>query len=392
MKVLWYSNSVWANSGYGRCAKYITYGLAKAGYQVGHQTNFGLIGGIVNDGMITHYPQGGGFSEGELFSNYVADKFDMAILQYDIWALDSIPDRIRQTNAVICPYVPLDHEFISPRLKSKLDASFELIAMCDYGEKLLRADGYKNVRTIYHGVDTEFYKPSEKPKEQCKQLIGFSGKDFVIGMVAMNRTGRKDIPRQLEAIATFKNNHPELSTKLYLHTNLFQPDGDRLKDIIDYLGLGDCVRTPADREYALGYTDVEMSTVYNGCDVMLQASQSEGFGMPIVEAMACGTPVITSNTTAMTEMIQPVTPEFLVQPLDTTWIGSIPAKVAIMDRKSMVEKLELAASMDLLSMRDNLSSYAHNKYDWNKIIPQWVKLVEDVGQRIEDECIKVPEV
>jgi len=108
--------------------------------------------------------------------------------------------------------------------------------------------------------------------------------------------------------------------------------------------------------------------------------------------MACGTPVITSNTTAMTEMIAPVTPEFLVEPIDTTWIGSIPAKVAIMDRKSMVEKLELAASKDLLSYSDKLSSYAHNKYDWNKIIPQWIKLVEDVGQRIEDECIKVPEV
>lgn len=393
MRILYYGNEIWCNSGYGRCAHKITYGLARYGHEVGLQANFGLLGGILNDGVVKHYPQGSGFSETELFANYAIDKWDIIIAQYDIWALDSIPQRIQDTNAIFCPYVPIDHEFITPRLKQKLDKSFEIIAMCKYGEKMLRDAGYNNVRTIYHGVDTNVYKPIEDyDKETARTLLGFQPDDFVIGMVAMNRSGRKDIPRQLEAIKLFRDANPDVSIKVYMHTLANQPDGDNLSVIIQHLGLDDIVRLPNDRLYMLGYSDNEMSKIFQGADIMLQASPSEGFGMPIIEAQSCGVPVVATDSTSMTELLAP-TPEFLVKIRDHTWAGQIPARIPIVDRDDIVEKLNKALNTDLSKYEPQLHEHCVRTYDWeNVIVPRWQELIQHVETRMERDCVRTPKI
>jgi glycosyltransferase involved in cell wall biosynthesis len=59
----------------------------------------------------------------------------------------------------------------------------------------------------------------------------------------------------------------------------------------------------------------DLPKVYNLASVFLYPSLRESFGIPIIEAMACGTPVITSNTTAMPEVAQNAA--FLIDPLST---------------------------------------------------------------------------
>jgi len=50
------------------------------------------------------------------------------------------------------------------------------------------------------------------------------------------------------------------------------------------------------------WKQTEMSVLYNCFDVLMNVSAGEGFGIPIVEAQACGVPVITHNVTAMPEI------------------------------------------------------------------------------------------
>lgn len=53
----------------------------------------------------------------------------------------------------------------------------------------------------------------------------------------------------------------------------------------------------------VGRVDEEkLPTLYRGADALIFPSLYEGFGLPLVEAMACGTPVVTSNVTAMPEV------------------------------------------------------------------------------------------
>ena len=54
--------------------------------------------------------------------------------------------------------------------------------------------------------------------------------------------------------------------------------------------------------YRQGIPQHAMAALYSASDVLLAASMGEGFGIPVVEAQACGTPVIVSNFTAQPEL------------------------------------------------------------------------------------------
>ena len=54
--------------------------------------------------------------------------------------------------------------------------------------------------------------------------------------------------------------------------------------------------------YLTYVTDADLPSLYNGASAFILPSLHEGFGVPIIEAMACGTPVITSNCSAMSEV------------------------------------------------------------------------------------------
>ena len=71
---------------------------------------------------------------------------------------------------------------------------------------------------------------------------------------------------------------------------------NEVETLIDDLGL-------SERVYVAPYiTDEDLPKVYNGAEFFVFPSFYEGFGMPAIEAMACGTPVLVSNIDALTEV------------------------------------------------------------------------------------------
>jgi glycosyltransferase involved in cell wall biosynthesis len=85
---------------------------------------------------------------------------------------------------------------------------------------------------------------------------------------------------------------------------------------IEDLGLSDCVRL-------LGYVpDGDLPAIYTLARALAFVSRYEGFGLPILESMACGTPVVTSNTSGMAELganaallVNPSEPQEIAQAL-----------------------------------------------------------------------------
>ena len=105
---------------------------------------------------------------------------------------------------------------------------------------------------------------------------------------------RKNVMRLLEAFARFKRD-TRSDTRLLLAGNRTKVTPAIERQIAE-LGIADAVIQP-------GYVPSELLTpLYGAARMFLLPSLWEGFGIPIVEAMACGTPVLTSNVTCLPEI------------------------------------------------------------------------------------------
>jgi glycosyltransferase involved in cell wall biosynthesis len=104
---------------------------------------------------------------------------------------------------------------------------------------------------------------------------------------------RKNLPTLLRAFAKIKDDIPHQLV-------LVGPEGwltGELKSTLDELSLGDRVKLT-------GFvSDEELGGWYSGADLFAYPSWYEGFGLPSVEAMNCGAPVLASNTSSFPEVV-----------------------------------------------------------------------------------------
>ncbi|MDG1065386.1 MAG: glycosyltransferase [Luminiphilus sp.] len=117
---------------------------------------------------------------------------------------------------------------------------------------------------------------------------------------------RKNLPRLINAFATIDSE--SLSTfQLAIVGKI--PNGDELMQIASDAGLIE------DHIRLLSHvTDDELAHLYNKSRAVIAPSLYEGFGLTVLEAMACGTPVICSNTTSLKEVVD--NPMATFDPLD----------------------------------------------------------------------------
>ena len=132
----------------------------------------------------------------------------------------------------------------------------------------------------------------------------------------------KNLARVLRALATL----PGRSHGLHLvgpHDRRYTP---RLQRLAGELGIAERCR------WTHWVSDAERLELLNRCQALVIASLWEGFGLPALEAMACGTPVIASSTGALPEVVGDV--GLLVDPTNTAEISSAMAR-AIHDQQWM---------------------------------------------------------
>ena len=160
------------------------------------------------------------------------------------------------------------------------------------------------VSVVYNGVSEIFSPASEQRIENVQSKYGCS-KPYLIVVGALQP--RKNLKRVLEAYAEAIK-----SVKVMLDMRVVGPKRWKQHSIVDLaskLGISERVRV-------VGYVDEpDLVALYSGAQFSVYASLFEGFGLPIIESMACGTPVITSNTSCMPEISGGAA--LLVEPTDT---------------------------------------------------------------------------
>jgi glycosyltransferase involved in cell wall biosynthesis len=150
----------------------------------------------------------------------------------------------------------------------------------------------ERVHVIPEGVDTRLFRPARDAALLSAWRRRVLGQDVPYILYVGKPTKRRNLPNLIRAFSHMKA-HRNLPHKLLLiGTSL---PGVSFDPLIAELGLQDeILKIP----YA---SHAEMVQAYNAADVMVYPSSYEGFGMPVLEAMACGTPVVALNNTAFPE-------------------------------------------------------------------------------------------
>ena len=142
---------------------------------------------------------------------------------------------------------------------------------------------------VYNGFNSHFHLQPKAP-EITRKYIDSDNYLFFLG----NTDPKKNIPRVLKAYSEYlKRSEKKLPL---LIADLKEDAIDRILEEEKITDIKSSLRFP-------GYiANTDLAALYSGAFAFLYPSLRESFGIPMLEAMACGTPIIAGNTSAMPEI------------------------------------------------------------------------------------------
>lgn len=157
---------------------------------------------------------------------------------------------------------------------------------------LFGANAHK-VEVIPNGVEAEFFDEHDGSEDAaCRERLGLSSPYFLF---VGNHKPHKNVEAVLKAYQLFVNESGEAAPHLALAGG-FTPGGP-LASRVEAMGLTSKVRF-------LGFLPRhELRAVYRGALALLYPSLYEGFGLPVLEAAACGLPIMASDIPAVKEVL-----------------------------------------------------------------------------------------
>ncbi|MDP3997130.1 MAG: glycosyltransferase family 1 protein [Candidatus Andersenbacteria bacterium] len=190
-------------------------------------------------------------------------------------------------------------------LYSGIKRADHIIAVSEYTKKTIM-DYYGvaagKITVVYNGVGEDFY-----PLESFRQSIAYqqwlsqlkiSAETRVILYVGSDHS-RKNVIGAVRAFAGVKTALEDDGQRA-VFVKVGKPGlaggREQLLNEIDELGIKGSVKLIADVD------NEQLNELYNLADVLIYPSRFEGFGLPVLQAFAAGTPVVTSNTTSLPEV------------------------------------------------------------------------------------------
>lgn len=247
-------------------------------------------------------------------------------------------------------------------------------------------------------ASTKFFKIVDK-KSLRKQLR--VPEDAIVFGTVMRNQRRKLYPDLLKSFRQFLDNNPGVNAYLYLHTS-FPDVGWDIPELIKTNNLGGKVLLTykckkCNSIVALPFSeavcacqvcgtmsnltvginnkmdDCDLNYVYNLFDVYIQWANSEGWGMPQLEAAYAGLPVISVDYSAMSSLVHningiPIKPIGFYKELETGCMRAVP------DNENLVTQMECMLNKPF---RDSVAQSCHDNarkiYNWDYTADKWAK-------------------
>lgn len=317
MKFLIHSNHPTTSSGYGIQTAQLAVRLQAAGHQVAISAYFGQPTGIREWCGMRVYPGGFDSTGNDVVHLHAEHWFEGDPTQG--WII-TITDVFGLVNPLlrdfqVAAWTPVDHYPTPPDVvKFFHRTGARPIAMSQYGHDQLRLSG---LDPLYVPLSFEGHQFHPRPTldipgvgaKTGRELMGVPDDAFVVMMNAMNKGSqvydRKGFGPALWSFGRWATNHPD--AVLFLNTELRGGAGAAfdLRNLAQHAGIAEHQIAWVDQYlYRMNLISPEhLAAFYTAADVLLAPSMGEGFCVPLVEAQACGTPVIVTDFSAQPELV-----------------------------------------------------------------------------------------
>jgi len=363
MKILWHSVPPMIPSGYGTQTKLILPAIQKLGHEVAVSATVGMPS-IMTWGDITIFPDSGHtgkFGMDVVKAHAERWKADLVISWIDAHALSPVP--IKDLNWAA--WVPVDSSpLMADNIKPLLSTKWQL-GPTNWSVKMLNDAGFKDAMLLPCMHDPNIFFPmmgvAEAKAAFGKRINRDVRNKFLVNVVSCNAGGRKNFQAVFQAWKAFHPTCPD--ALLYLHTDMtgYFTGGSDLIQMAKAYGLGnDSVIFVSQYDYNTGQIGMDyLNLVYNASDVHLNCCYGEGFGLPIMEAQACGCPTIVPDFAAATEVGQ------CSKVKKGTLYGTVPGAMQFMvDTDSVVRALEEEYGRFLMGREDHRQRIHENTEPW----------------------------
>jgi len=285
----------------------------------------------------------------------------------------------------------MDSENYDPETYAFTKEYWKIVAISEFSKKDLERHGIKVDALIPHGVDINIFRPMNK--EECRKHFNFPTDKFIFGTVAANndKEDRKNFTGTIKAFKYMMEQDPDIAKDcmLVFFTSPNNPQGYPIAKIVRKYGLEHKVIMFPDNLFSVGLPEHELAKLYNAFDVHILCSKREGFGIPIIESMACKVPNIVHNYSAPPELVKGR--GWLVRSLTqgiNIIVSPINSEFHIPDTYDLYEKMKRSVLKDKEREKyARLSRQFALRYNWNDLIHEkWKPFFEQV----EEEISKLP--
>jgi glycosyltransferase involved in cell wall biosynthesis len=220
---------------------------------------------------------------------------------------------------------------------------------------ILRIKGSK-ISVVYHGVDTHFKADTEKSSGDRESIASYSlNGDYILYVGAM--APHKNVENLILALYLLKKRY-SISLQLVIAGGSHPNHISYLQSIADKLSVSGQLKF-------LGYIpNRQLPSLYRQAKVFVILSLCESFGLPIIEAMACGCPVICSDVSSLPEIAGDAAT--LVDPEDPLQVAE-----AI---KLILEKDKYRNSMI------NMGLSRAKEFSWERAASQTISIIEQTNK------------
>lgn len=269
---------------------------------------------------------------------------------HDPWTLSHLA-KVANKDFKFVAYTCVDSEPMTIMSKDTFEGADKLIVFGEWAKNIVLSDNRflvnpENVEIIPHGVDTNVFAPlAESERVRLREALGgFTPEDFIFGCIARNQA-RKNLGRLVQFTNYLKfgsffrcescekitplplspftgmprgsvnrcehcnstkiiKADPNPHVHIYYHGSASESIGWDFPTLVKQFNIADRFHFSTEMKPHAGVSDIELNQLMNCFDCYTMPTVCEGFGLPILESMGAGVPVLLPNYSAYMEWAQ----------------------------------------------------------------------------------------